>query len=155
MFLISSLKLFPFPVKLSTIHFLCPVSAEADRQFLDISLYRVYTFLMDLDEILSKKLSALFTNPLERKKVEDILSTYGIESYEREITRVQFAVLKLSGSEFSEVKKYVGYAKQDYRDILLWAEYPRQAKCWNIKDLEEKQRIIDADQKEYESWLKD
>jgi len=53
------------------------------------------------------------------------LDLYGIESYERERERVQLAILKLSEGNMDKLCHYTGAAKQDYRDVFYWAEYPR------------------------------
>ncbi|MBV1882775.1 MAG: hypothetical protein KUG82_14140 [Pseudomonadales bacterium] len=45
------------------------------------------------------------------------------------------------------------YAKEDFRDILSWAEYPRQSKKWSLPDGPKKQQIVDADRVEFEEWL--
>ena len=41
------------------------------------------------------------------------------------------------------------YAKEDFRDILSWAEYPRQSKKWSLPDGPKKQKIVDADRVEF------
>ena len=57
-----------------------------------------------------------------------LLDTYGVESHERERERVQLAVLKLSEGNEEKLREFVTVAKRDYRDVLLWAEYPEEAK---------------------------
>lgn len=86
----------------------------------------------------------------ERNVVIEILNTYGIESYEQEPYRVRPAILKLSGPDIEEIKKTTTFAKQDYRDILTWAEYPGQSKKWSMPDGPKKQKLVEADRKEYE-----
>jgi hypothetical protein len=44
-----------------------------------------------------------------------------------ETERVHLAILALSGPDPEEVKRRVGQARGDYRDILLWAEEPEEA----------------------------
>ena len=56
---------------------------------------------------------------------------------------------------YDSVEKYTGYAREDYRNILAWAEYPRQAREWVMPDADEKQKMIEADLTEYENWLHD
>ena len=53
-----------------------------------------------------------------------ILDLYGVKSYERERERVQLAILKLSEGDARKLLHYLDVAKQDYRDVLYWAEYP-------------------------------
>jgi len=59
--------------------------------------------------------------------------------------------LQLAG--FSRIEKMTKYAKEDFRDILSWAEYPRQSKKWSLPDGPKKQQIVDADRVEFEEWL--
>jgi predicted Fe-Mo cluster-binding NifX family protein len=61
-------------------------------------------------------------------RVLELLDTYGIESYERERERVQLAILKLSEGNEEKLREFVAVAKQDYRDVLFWADNPEQAK---------------------------
>lgn len=108
---------------------------------------------MDYEAILSRKLRALFSDKGNRDHAKTILDTYGLEDYEREPVRVRLAVLKLSGSDVQEIKRTIESARQDYRDVLAWAEYPRQSKHWKMPDSPAKQRLIEADRDEYEKWL--
>jgi hypothetical protein len=57
-----------------------------------------------------------------------LVDTYGVESYERERERVQLAILKLSKGNEEKLREFVAVAKQDYRDVLLWADNPEEAK---------------------------
>ena len=104
-------------------------------------------------EILERKLQNLFPDPSSRSAALELLNLYGHELYEHEVVRVQLAVLKLSDSDVEQVRYYTERAKQDYRDVLSWAEYPRQSEHWQIKDAAVKQQLIDDDKAEYLSWL--
>ena len=108
---------------------------------------------MDYEAILSRKLESLFPEKVLRDDVIVTLESYGTEKYEREPVRVRLAILKLSGSDIEAVKKNTTTARQDYRDILAWAEYPRQSKKWSMPNGPEKQKLIKADRLEYEQWL--
>src|SRR5256885_4306066 len=57
-----------------------------------------------------------------------LLDAYGVESHERERERVQLAILKLSEGNEEKLREFVAVAKRDYRDVLLWAESPEEAK---------------------------
>ncbi len=61
----------------------------------------------------------------------------------------------LPGAELRTVEKYTGYAREDYRTVLAWAEYPRQARQWVMPKADEKQKMIEAGLIEYEGWLHD
>lgn len=108
---------------------------------------------MDLDAILNRKLTALFPSETIRAQAIVILETYGTEKHEQEPTRVRLAVLKLSGHDFEEIKININFAKQDFRDILSWAEYPRQSKKGSLPNGPKKQKLVVADKADYEAWL--
>lgn len=108
-----------------------------------------------LKTLLERKLEVLFPDDFIRRRVRKILGDYGRGAHESEPERVRLAVLKLAGAELRSVEKYTGYAREDYRNILAWAEYPRQAREWVMPDADEKQKMIEADLTEYENWLHD
>ena len=58
----------------------------------------------------------------------ELLGSYGVESYERERERVQLAILKLSEGNEEKLHEFVAVAKRDYRDVLFWADNPKEAK---------------------------
>jgi hypothetical protein len=108
-----------------------------------------------LKTLLERKLEVMFPEDFTRRRVRKILGDYGREAQEREPDRVRLAILKLAGAELRSVEKYTGYAREDYRNILAWAEYPRQAREWVMPDPDAKQKMIEADLTEYENWLHD
>lgn len=57
----------------------------------------------------------------------EILDLYGVEPHEGERERVQLAILKLCEGDENKLLHFVEVAKQDYRDVLYWAEYPHDA----------------------------
>lgn len=57
----------------------------------------------------------------------EILDLYGVESHEPERERVQLAILALSKGNEDKLLHLVEAAKQDYRDVLYWAEYPQES----------------------------
>lgn len=63
----------------------------------------------------------------ERDGVEALLATYGTEPCERETERVLLCVLKLARGDAGKVRELVACAKLDYRDVILWAEYPQES----------------------------
>jgi len=104
-------------------------------------------------EILKKKLINIFPDKIERSQAGQIIERYGVESCEVEHDRIQLAILKLSGSSLDSLKKNTQLAKEDYRDILSLAEYPKQSKSWSILDGPKKQKMIEDDLSQYENWL--
>ncbi len=101
---------------------------------------------MDIEARLASKLTKLFPEKEDRIEAILLLDTYGQESYEQEPARIRLAILKLAGQSpnIAELKKYTEAAKGDFRDVLSWAEYPRQSKSWSAKGAE-KQQLIEAD----------
>ncbi len=86
--------------------------------------------------------------------VMGILAEY---SHEREPHRVHLAVLKLAAGKLDELRRGIETAKCDYRDVLAYAEYPAyMKKSFRIAKLppEEQRKIIDADWRQYDGWLK-
>jgi len=97
--------------------------------------------------------------PAERfAEVMSMLSEYGAdESWQREADRVRLAALKLAGGSIERLRYEIEGAKRDYRDVLGTGEYPgygKRARGRKKLPPEEEQRIIDADWKEYQDWLK-
>jgi hypothetical protein len=106
-------------------------------------------------DIVKTKIRKIFPSKGENEILSQ-LQSYGTESYEREKYRVYLAILKLCEENgLTNLEHYIGAAKQDYRDVLYWAEYPNDAKSatWNEKDPEEIERIRKLDQEQYNKWL--
>lgn len=99
------------------------------------------------------KIAQIFTQA-ERVEVLRLLAQYGQEPYERERERVHLAILKLCGGDKSQLQGLVEAAKVDYRDVLAWAEYPRQIRSGSASSAAFGE-IIKADRKEYLDWLRD
>jgi hypothetical protein len=67
--------------------------------------------------------------------------------------RVQLAVLKLVNGRLAELERHLAYARRDWRDILMWAEYPADAKIsWNsLADAHHP--AYRSDWEQYQAWL--
>jgi len=90
------------------------------------------------------------------------LQTYGQEAYEEEPHRVRLAILKLCGAQRDRLTDLVATAKRDYRDVLMWAEYPTEGQAlWATRSnlsSDDRRRLEElrlADRREYEEWLKE
>ena len=82
------------------------------------------------------------------------LEPYGSESHEKEKYRVYLAILKLCDEEqLSDPSHYVQAAKQDYRDVLAWAEYPHQMTCGPVSDPDTSARLRKQDRAQFQAWL--
>lgn len=87
--------------------------------------------------------------------VKAVLNEYGMERWERELSRVYLAALKLANGNLEELKAQVKMAKSDYRDVLGAAVYPERFRSAAFRELsvKEQQRIIDSDWTQYKISL--
>ena len=78
-----------------------------------------------------------------------------------ELLRVQLGVLKLCEGDIDEIAGLVDLATTDFRDVLVWAEYPEQFR-WSLKNRgvrnpKEHKAYRDAvarDREQYLAWLR-
>lgn len=107
-------------------------------------------------DILQTKLPKLFPDPEKRSAAEGALRRYGTESYENEPVRVRLAVLKISGADLDRIRSNIATAKQDYRDIPAYAEYPRQMgqDSWKLSPAQNR-ALVAADRRGYEERLRE
>ena len=68
--------------------------------------------------------------------------------------RVQLAVLKLVNGRFAELERHLAMARRDWRDVLMWAEYPADAKIGWRQPPEAHHPAFKADWEQYQAWLK-
>ena len=75
--------------------------------------------------------------------------------------RVRLATLKLCDGSIESLEQLIKNARHDYRDLLAWAESPRDMKAGAAPEpMTEEQRrkrseIHRLDREEYERWLAD
>lgn len=90
--------------------------------------------------------------------VLEILEFYGTDGGEQETERVRLAVLKLCGSDLSELRELIVAAKEDYRDVLAWAESPIQMRIsfaeFAALPPDAAREIRELDRRQYLAWLK-
>jgi hypothetical protein len=103
-------------------------------------------------ERVDAKVCALFA-PADRETVLAILD----ESLPHAPPRVMMAVLMLSGGSMDDLLAAVLEARQDFRDVLCAAEYPRQTRvgwaAWEQLSADDKDRIRGEDRDAYLAWL--
>lgn len=98
----------------------------------------------DAAAILRRKLERLFPKERKRVEAEAVLATYD----EPGAVRIHLAALRLAGSDLAEVRRLLDEARKDFRDVLAWAEYPRQMRqTWSTPGAEA------DDRGSYEAWL--
>ncbi len=87
-------------------------------------------------------------------KAAALLSAYGGESWHREPVRVKLAALKLANGDLGKLAQFVSAACTDYRDVLMWAEYPAYAATRAVYPPErEHYEAIERDWSEYSRWF--
>lgn len=87
-----------------------------------------------------------------QEAVQVILSKYE----HKEEYRVQVAALKNSNGDIEILKQQIDSANCDYRDLLSNAEYPAYSKQWSRMESasdEERNKVIQADWEQYQTWL--
>ena len=106
--------------------------------------------LADVERIARRDFSAA-----EVAGVLAALETYGPESWHREVPRVRLAILKLAGGRPDQLREALAMAYQDYRDILVTAEYPRYFREIppSVPDASKADRAITADWEQYRDWF--
>ncbi|WP_309572614.1 hypothetical protein [Deinococcus sp.] len=103
--------------------------------------------------LLIRKIAQMFP---ERDPVDLLaqLGDYGTESHEREIERVELAILKLYEEDGAPAAvELVQAAKTDYRDVLAWAEFPGQMRGPVSAGSAEKPMLISRDYEQFQAWL--
>lgn len=76
-----------------------------------------------------------------------------------EANRVRLAALRLCDGTLDSLRRCIEASNTDYRDVLAWAEYPREMKAgaapWPLTPEQQRtrQQIREADQQEYAAWL--
>jgi hypothetical protein len=110
--------------------------------------------LVELTAALVEALIARLFRPEVRAEAANVLAHYGTEAHEREEIRVRVAALKLSEGSLDRLRELMASAKQDYRDVLAWAEYPEELRSptWRLPAAEQA-RIRTADRAQYLAWL--
>jgi hypothetical protein len=73
------------------------------------------------------------------------------------LERIRLAVLKLSGGNLSDLKRFISTANVDWRDVLALAEAPEQFSVGFVEfeqlDLATRTTIQDRDHEQYQCWL--
>lgn len=103
-------------------------------------------------EALNSKMTTLFASDADREAARAMLAPV-VDANEGE--RVAVACLRLAGSNLEELRTCVDAALTDYRDILAWAESPRQMRLGPVAPPADQARARRDDAQEYAQWLRD
>jgi hypothetical protein len=76
--------------------------------------------LTDVDATVEKSVRAAYGD-----RADEALSLLG-DYTSKEPERVRRAVLTLADGDIGRLRHFIDVAQQDYRDVLYWAEYPRE-----------------------------
>lgn len=110
----------------------------------------------DYPKLLEFKSRKMFPDANTRMQALRILERYGMTQDEPDPERVRLAILKLSGVDLQEMERTTTGAKEDFEDIVLWAECPAQTRCAlaNRKSSAiELNKLQEQDRREYDEWL--
>ncbi len=90
--------------------------------------------------------------PSQHAEVLRILDGY----QSNEPHRVHLAVLKLADSDLRKVRQWVDEANEDFRDVIVPAEYPEYARKVRSLDTPDdvRRETIQRDWAQYEAWLR-
>ena len=103
--------------------------------------------------LLRAKIAQVFPDR-DAAEILAVLDRYGTEPHEPEPDRVQLAILKLCDEEgHDDPMHYVEAAKQDFRDVLAWAEYPNQMRRPATIAPKERAKLMRRDEAQYRAWL--
>lgn len=86
-----------------------------------------------------------------------VLDRYGTQPHEKEIPRVQLALLKLSNGRMDVLLRNTEAARTDYRDVLAAAEFPAEMALRPVwtdgLNATEIARGRAEDRQQYREWL--
>lgn len=109
------------------------------------------------DEDVAAAVDATWDGEEERAAARAALARYGSRAHERETARVRLALVKLCAGSLERLATFVEAARRDYRDVLMWAEYPEEgASLWTAapapSDAQRLARVRERDRAQYEEW---
>lgn len=76
-------------------------------------------------EHISESLDSMVRRLFPKTEVEralELVQRYGDRPGDQEVERVRAAMIRLSHGDISRLNRLVGSAREDYQDVLWWAE---------------------------------
>lgn len=109
----------------------------------------------DYASLLPQVLSKLFPDAATRAQAERILSSYGREDFHLEVERVHLGILRLSGADLPAIEGWTHFACDDFRDLLIEAEYrlsfgKDRLKATNPRKYE---ALEQKEREQYDAWI--
>jgi len=101
-------------------------------------------------DALERKVPALFASVQDQETARSVLSPV-LAGPEGE--RVAVACLRLCRGDLGRLKQCADASLTDYRDVLAWAEYPRQMDLGPGASASDQARATREDLDEYTQWL--
>lgn len=109
----------------------------------------------DYSSLLPRVLSRLFPEVSTREHVARILSSYGRQSFHLEVDRVHLGILKLSGADLSAIERWTQFACDDFRDLLIEAEYRLSFGKDRLREanLQKYNALMKKEHDQYDAWI--
>ncbi|MEM9914216.1 MAG: hypothetical protein AAF911_04575 [Planctomycetota bacterium] len=107
----------------------------------------------DYERLLQRVLMAMYPDAQKREHVESQLQRYGTEIYQREPARVRL----VSDQPYDEkqLEGLIDLACDDYRDLLVEAQYPLSATKYDLRktDPDQYRNLQAKEKRDYDDWL--
>jgi hypothetical protein len=109
----------------------------------------------DYSSLLPQVLSKPFPDASIRERAARIMSSYGRESFHLEVERVHLGILKLSGADLSALERWTQFACDDFRDLLIEAEYRLSFGMDRLRaaNPDKYQALKNKEHEQYEAWI--
>ena len=110
---------------------------------------------IDHSSLLPQVLAKLFPDAAMRDQVTGTLGRYGREDFHLEADRVQLGILRLSGSDLTQIERWTAVACSDFRDLLVEAECRHTFHRGRLKEKDPAKyaKLERKEQDEYRQWL--
>ncbi|MEM1110208.1 MAG: hypothetical protein AAGH99_16095 [Planctomycetota bacterium] len=114
--------------------------------------------LRDYEQLLPRVLAAMYPQTPQRERVEKLLKRYGTKRFHQEPARVRLGVLRLASDHHDDenkLKSLIDFACEDFRDLLVAAEYPLSARKYQLSktDPDQYRNLQAKEAREYDNWL--
>jgi hypothetical protein len=101
-----------------------------------------------MTEFLTRKIATSFASSIDQAEANEILSRVANAS-----ERVCLAILKLAGGRLDRLRHFVDVANADFRDVIAWAENPREFDLPTSSDDATRAKARAEDKSSYQTWL--